>query len=396
MKKKKSFIIGGVTVVVAIIATLILKNQFFASANYSNDYNKTFGEFTANTTSKLIGDENENTCYSPVSLFAALTLMAETTENDTREEILEVLGVSDISKLEEMYDTTLANLVVEYDEESKLTLCNSLWIQENAVNDKFDSVSKTLKDTMECEIYKNVDPIKVNEWVDTNTNHLIDKILDEELNYALALVNTLYYKSAWRDEFSDVGSKEFCLEDGRKVSVDFIKNKKDTMKYSECEDYTVVSVPMDEGEMIFVLPDEDIKLSKLMKEKSLNEILALVTGNDMEEGKVSISIPKYEISYNMSDGLKDTLESLGAKKMFSSDCEWTILDNVPEAYINQKVKFVLDENGIEAAAVTSIGVPLGKDESTIDLEISLDRPFMYILMKEDIPLFIGNVYNPKK
>ena len=166
------------------------------------------------------------------------------------------------------------------------------------------------------------------------------------------------------------------------------------MRYCEGEDYTVVSVSMDEGEMIFVLPKEGIKLSKLTKEKSLNEILALVTGDDMEEGKVSISIPKYEVSYNMSENLKDTLETLGAKKMFSDECEWAILDNAPATYIMQEVKFIVDENGVEAAAATAITATYGIDESTIDLEIVLDRPFMYILMKEDVPLFIGTIYNP--
>lgn len=393
MKNKKLFVIGGVVVVVVILVTLFLKQQFFASVNYSSDYNKAFGEFTAKTTDKLIGGKNENTCYSPVSLFAALTLMAETTEYDTREELLEVLGTNSIFELEEMYDKTLSNLE-SADRKSKLILCNSLWVQGKLVNNKFEYVSQTLKDNMQCEIYNNVDPVKVNEWVDTNTNHLIEKILDEDMEYALALVNTLYYKSAWRDMFSDAGSIDFCLEDGKKVSVDFIKNGKDAMKYSECKDYTVVSVPMDEGEMIFVLPNEDVKLNKLMKEKYLNEILALITGDNMEVGNVSISIPKFEISYYMSDDLRETLESLGAKKMFSGGCEWTILDNTHKADVIQKVKFVVDENGVEAAAVTSIGAIYGKDESTVDLKISLDRPFLYILMKEDIPLFIGNVYNP--
>jgi len=35
-----------------------------------------------------------------------------------------------------------------------------------------------------------------------------------------------------------------------------------------------------------------------------------------------------------------------------------------------------------------------EEEKVIKLDITLDKPFMYIIMYDDVPLFIGTVYNP--
>ena len=61
-------------------------------------------------------------------------------------------------------------------------------------------------------------------------------------------------------------------------------------------------------------------------------------------------------------------------------------------YAEQNVCMSVYEKGTKGAAVTTIDwVDYGKDDV---LDIVLNEPFMYIIEKNGIPLFIGTVYNP--
>jgi len=63
--------------------------------------------------------------------------------------------------------------------------------------------------------------------------------------------------------------------------------------------------------------------------------------------------------------------------------------------IIQKTKITLNEEGIEGAASTIIsGVTAGGNVEYEDMNVTLDRPFAFILEKDGMPLFIGTVYNP--
>ena len=91
------------------------------------------------------------------------------------------------------------------------------------------------------------------------------------------------------DDFKNDGDKTFIPEKGANVVVPFIKCEKESMGYIEAKDYTSVLVPMQEGHMLFVLPDKDVKLKNLLSEKKLNEILSTATNDRMENGLVTIS-----------------------------------------------------------------------------------------------------------
>ena len=225
MKGKRRFIIVLSCIIVIVFTMLLVaaSRGIFVKVEYSSDYNKTFGEFTAKTTSKLFKGDKKNMCYSPVSLFATLTLVAESTEGDTQQEVLNVLGVSSIQELENNYGKMLDDiekLIGNGEKASKINLCNSMWIKEEFLTNNSKNIIKDCEEKLDCEIFvsKSLVADEINDWVSERTNNLVKEIVseDEVTDMKLALINTLYFKSSWLKNFSKIGKREFVLDNGQK------------------------------------------------------------------------------------------------------------------------------------------------------------------------------------
>ena len=416
-KPKKKMKKNIVKAVAGLVAASVAVSFFWGgnttiNANYSSKYNKVFGEFTAKSTVELLADKKENTCYSPVSLFAAMALTAEATNGDTRQEILDAFGVDSLDELEEMYRTMAVDLDVAYEPKpkddnysgpislktpAKITLCNSLWINDSLLEDDSEEVIKRCMKNMKCEIFADgpVDPVEVNRWVSENTNGRIDKIMSEGDSPRVALVNTLYYKASWNDP-CDQKEDVFYPEKGDEVTTKFIGNNEDYLKFKECEGFTVLDVPLQEGSMMLVLPSKGKKLEKIMNEDVINAIISMSTNDEMDSGYVNWWVPEYEIKDSYDGNISGALKNMGIETLFgdntweiSSGLNGSIVDVSQRTYIN------VNKKGVEAAAATTVFDALGiEDEKKIALEIKFDRPFMYVLIKNGVPMFIGTVYNP--
>jgi len=150
---------------------------------------------------------------------------------------------------------------------------------------------------------------------------------------------------------------------------------------------------------LFVLPDENVKLEELLGENRLNELIALSSNDQMDHGLVTITLPTYECEYDFEDNIEDAVKEIGIKRMFDGD-QWKVVseDSSFDVDIRQKTNIKVTEDGVEAAAATYVSVDYISAEQIKepDLVITLDRPFLYVLVKDGVPLFIGTVYNPSE
>jgi serpin B len=108
-------------------------------------------------------------------------------------------------------------------------------------------------------------------------------------------------------------------------------------------------------------------------------------------------MPKFRIEYAVK--LNDALLALGMGVAFSNVADFTRIDRRGSLKITevQHKSFVqVDEEGTEAAAVTSVGfeVTAGSGEH---LALRLDRPFIYAIRENTSGtiLFIGKMAEPK-
>ena len=85
-------------------------------------------DFSAESTSLALGGEG-NGVYSPISLWFALAMLAETVDGDSRQEILDALGATDLEQLREWADILWHDLYLDNGTASVL-LGTSLWLNE--------------------------------------------------------------------------------------------------------------------------------------------------------------------------------------------------------------------------------------------------------------------------
>jgi len=83
-------------------------------------------QFTAKTTAKVMEENNENLCYSPMSLYYALSLAAIGSSGQTEQELLALLGVESREKLKDQCNKLYHILYTDTDE-SVIQLANSIW-----------------------------------------------------------------------------------------------------------------------------------------------------------------------------------------------------------------------------------------------------------------------------
>ena len=85
--------------------------------------------FTEGSAEFLISEENENAVWSPVNAYIGLAMLAEITDGDTREELLNLFGAEDIDSLRNQVSAVWES-VYNDDRNEISTLANSLWLEE--------------------------------------------------------------------------------------------------------------------------------------------------------------------------------------------------------------------------------------------------------------------------
>ena len=86
-------------------------------------------DFSGKSTALALSGE-DNRVYSPVSLWFALAMLAETTGGETRQQVLDALGAEDLDQLRDWADILWHAIYVD-DGTATTLLGNSIWLNEN-------------------------------------------------------------------------------------------------------------------------------------------------------------------------------------------------------------------------------------------------------------------------
>lgn len=359
-------------------------------------YKKTAEEF-------LSGDENR--AYSPVNVYMALAMLGETTDGESRQQILDLLGADNIGELRvDAKNMWLAN----YCNDGAVTsiLANSVWLNED-ININQPTVN-TLAENYYASSYKgDVSSQKmsnaVQTWLNKQTNGLLsDYVKDIELDpqTVMALYSTVYFRAKWNHQFdeSDIDIKTFRAPSGD-IQTEFMNGTKTNGWFYAGEDFGAMSLSFEEGgSMWFILPDEDKTIDDVL---SSGEYIEMMSDTSKWEKKrmlkIHYSVPKFDVSSQI--GLSEGLEKLGVTDVFDEDADFSPLTDSPVfiSEANHAARVVIDEEGCTAAAFTEI-IYLGADlpsEDEDEMDFIVDRPFIFVVTSDtNQPLFIGTVNNP--
>ena len=161
-----------------------------------------------------------------------------------------------------------------------------------------------------------------------------------------------------------------------------------------------VDIPFGNGGYAFtvIMPNGTQTLDEFIggfNNDKLQTILAQEPTATTEPTYISLKMPKFSFSYEKE--MNGYLQTMGMKKAFTSTAELTNLFEENMDLLVSKVKqktFVrIDENGGEAAAVTSVAIMV---TSVGPGYITIGRPFLFLIREKNSNtiLFIGKVHQP--
>ena len=376
-------------------------------------------DFYVDTMATILGeDTGKNRVFSPLSLYLAMGMMAETTGGNSRQQILDLLRVEDMDALR-VKCTGLWNGVFIDDTASICRLSNSLWLCNDLRYGEYNiETVERLAQQYYATVYRGEMGSEeynaaLRGWLNDRTGGLLKGPAENiklPQNTVAALVNAIQFGMKWNHKFTDTYDGAFYTDQGA-VTVPFMywydKYVKLTTSYGD--QFTAVKLPMDGGgsagngyAMTIFLPAEGVTPEVLLQDPQALGLLENTSQKPKatQSQAVILQIPKFDITSDTD--LKEKLKLLGvtdvfdenladASGIFSQIAGPVALDKVQHA-----VRVKIDEEGCEAAAYTVLNTTRKGINTDQPLDFTVDRPFMFAVTGPgNTILFAGIVENPK-
>lgn len=353
----------------------------------------------------LAEDAGKNVFMSPASISIALTMAYNGADGTTKEAMARTLAFGDmpLEEVNQANQILLSNLAYA-DSRVRLAIANSLWARERMPfypdfierNRTYYGAEITNLDFSDPNTVKTI-----NAWVNRNTNGKIPTIIEripEEM--ILYLINAIYFKGMWRDEFDpkETQNEQFSLLDGSKKTVP-VMHQTEHYRYVAGNGFQAASLPYGEGRfsMYVFLPDPGSSLAEFQGQLTAENWTTWMASFGSMEG--NIGLPRFEIEYEKT--LNDALKSIGMEIAFDPGAanfsKMLPVSPGANAYISEvkhKTYVKVNEEGTEAAAATSVGIGLTSMPQRFTM--IMDRPFFVAIRdnQSGTILFMGSIVDP--
>jgi serpin B len=350
-------------------------------------------------------DPDSNVFVSPLSADMALGMTYNGARGETQAAMAQTLGLDQLTTQEANESfRSLIDLLRGLDPKVDFRLANSIWYVLGFVaRPEFLDVNRQYFDA-EVRGLDFASPeavTTINHWADDNTNGKIPKIIDSiDPNLVMFLINAIYFKGSWVHQFDKSRTRDepFTLRTGAQENVP-------TMRHAEAVSlglyqgpgYEVVDLPYGGGafSMTIVLPAEGRDVDSVvagLTPEAWDAILDALHASD-----AIVVMPKFKLEWG--DSLNDVLRVLGMGVAFvPGQADLSGIAGNPGdlfiSFVKQNTFVDVNEEGTEAAAVTTVGV--GVVSAPVIREIRVDRPFVFLIRERfsGTILFVGKIMNP--
>lgn len=350
---------------------------------------------------QLGGEKTDNWLVSPFSLQCALGMLSNGAAEDTRDEILHTLGLSQYSQEEvNAYFRKLIEGLHTVNSAITVKTANSVWGNARVpLKEDFQKMNIENYSAMVSQLdFSDPSAVdQINAWCNQTTEGLIPSILDEVNPTATVyLLNSLYFKARWESEFAPEKTQEgyFNTSSGKVVKADFMQTQR-MAAYVENEWFTSTSLSYqnDSYVMRLILPQPEI---------SIDQVLQALSESDENLWKntiladINLKMPRFALENKLD--LVSALQALGMKKAFTNEADFSSMSDIATyiSLVQQATRLKVDEEGSEGAAVTVIGGDLMSPLPEEKVDFFLHRPFLFQILEPatGTVLFMGQVGTP--
>jgi serpin B len=350
-------------------------------------------------------EAGKNVFISPSSVAIALAMAYNGATGDTQRAMAQAMQLQGMS-LEELNqaNATLKTLLEDPDLDVQLAIANSLWTRQGVSfkpefiqrNQQFYQAKVSALDFGDPRSVSTI-----NTWVSDNTRGKIDSIIDGiDDKDIMFLINAIYFKGDWARKFDaqKTALQPFYLAKNQPKSHPMMAQTGD-YRYFETSQFQAISLPYGTNRRVSLyvfLPQASSNLANFQKNLTAENWNQWMTQFNQRPG--SIQLPRFKLKYDVE--LKTALSQLGMTQAFGSGANFSGLSSVPVKIDQVKHKTFVDvnEEGTEAAAVTSIGIRATSARPIEEpFSMTVDRPFFCAIRDDQTGaiLFMGAISNPK-
>jgi serine protease inhibitor len=348
---------------------------------------------------RVAADRDSNAFVSPLSISMALGMVMNGAANATLDSMRATLGFEGmaLADINAGY-RGLIDLLKGLDRSTEMRIGNAVWFRRElqadadfrqALETNFDAAVRSLdfglptaKDTM-------------NLWAKSATNGRIPSIV-EAVNdgHVMFLLNAIYFRGQWREQFdpAETRASGFAAYDGPQT-VQMMHRADMKVRLLERPGVAIAELPYGNSAfaMTLVMPEPGGDIHTLidtLTPERWDEWMAAA-----DSTSILVRLPRFRLEYTRS--LIDDLTALGMGVAFEpgvADFRNLFEPNRPGPFITSvahKTFLEINEEGTEAAAVTSIGVGVVSVPPTF----SVDRPFLLVIRERfsGTVLFLGKI-----
>jgi serine protease inhibitor len=343
---------------------------------------------------------DKNLFLSPLSVSMAIGMTSNGSNGQTLTAIRQTMNFDGFT--EDQVNSYYHKLITELpglDPKATLKIANSIWytdgftpmpafLQTNSSNYNAQVQGVDFKSAATKDL--------INKWVTDQTNGKITKIIDQiPDNVVMYLINAIYFKSTWKNRFDIAKTQkaDFHTASGSTIQTYFM-NSDAHYNVATTNDAIVVELPYgnERYSMVLVSPNGSTTVKDYVAGLDSAKWRSLTA--NLQEIRSFIALPKFKFSYEIK--LKDVLSTLGMANAFADKADFTRITpggGLRITEVKHKTYVDVDEEGTEAAAVTSVAVGT---TAVHDFHYKFDHPFIFAIreMKTGLILFAGVMNDP--
>jgi serpin B len=393
----------------AILGGLIGLAAFAVSAQDSEKLAAANNGFAFDLLKQIAKEQPDNNIFiSPFSVSTALQMVGNGAAGETKTEMQRVLKTDGLESA--VLNAACKSLNQSLDSQTNviLDLANAIWYRKDLpVIPRFISDSKEFFQAeqlagVDFENPKSADTI--NDWAEEHTHGKVQNVVKYPFPPATAVVlaDAIYFKGKWAEPFDKSRTKprDFYLSGGETKQMPMMSQRK-TFSYQEGNGFQAVQLPYagDRLQMVLFLPAANSSpqtlLASFNEENWHDNILP-----QFADCEGTLQLPKFKINYDIL--LNKPLQDLGMRLAFIHDvADFSAMADDPELAVQevkQKSFVAVDEEGTEAAAVTTVTMT---DKAALlpptkPFEMIVNRPFLFVITDSQTQtiLFMGIVNDP--
>ncbi len=343
-----------------------------------------------------------NLLISPLCASAVLTMLLNGCEGETYSQLKNTLAYPEDMDLQDINETymMLVKQLLEVDPKVTMSLANAAFYREQF------NVKQPFKDILIQDFLANIQALNfqepaalntINQWASNNTNGKITEVLNEISSDAVMfLMNALYFKGDWTYQFdkNETVKSSFNTEDGNQIQVDMMKGAIGS-KRTNYNGATIIELPYGRTNFSMVVMLPNTNLDQFIGDLDGSGWNSITTSLDdqNEWSEIDVLMPKFKFSNEKY--LNDQLQSMGMIDAFSyidADLSGIADDNIFVSFVKQNTFVEVNEEGTEAAAVTSVGITV----TSLAHNFNINKPFIFVIRERtsNTLIFIGKVMNP--